>query len=94
MKTFRHVTVGQWPDEKNLCGASRRSWPDRYMSSEKYLHEVKACPKCKELHPELKGFDELLKEGIAKPVQDDSRRVEEQSSGLYLRDYLNKTLTI
>ena len=84
MKTFRHVTVGQWPDEKNLCGASRKSWPD----------EVKACPKCKELHPELKGFDELLKEGIAKPVQDDSRRVEEQSSGLYLRDYLNKTLTI
>jgi len=27
-------------------------------------------------------------------VEDDSRRVEEQSSGLYLRDYLNKTLTI
>jgi len=27
-------------------------------------------------------------------VEDDSRQVEEQSSSLYLRDYLNKTLTI
>ncbi len=28
------------------------------------------------------------------PVKDDSLQTREQSSGLYLRDYLNKTLTI
>jgi len=89
MSTFRHARIG----ERNLCGAPKRSWPERYMSSERYLHEVKACPKCKEMDPELKGFDELLKQ---QPVAQQQPVMEPViayvKDTLYLRDYLNSSL--
>ena len=79
MSTFEHV----WVDEtgkKNimgrryLCGAQTKSWPERYMSSERYLHEVKACPKCKEMDPTLKGWDEYYKEKYGDAWDDYERR--------------------
>jgi len=85
MKVFRHAIVGN----RNLCGAPRKSMPERYMSSERYLHEVKACPKCKEMVPELKGFDDLLKQQpvvLQQPVVKPA--VVHVSTTLYLRDYL------
>ena len=85
MNTFRHARTG----ERNLCGAPKRSWPERYMSSERYLHEVKACPKCKEMDPELKGFDELLKQQpvvLQQPVMEPV--ITHADTTLYLRDYL------
>ena len=85
MSTFRHARIG----ERNLCGAPKRSWPERYMSSERYLHEVKACPKCKEMDPELKGFDELLKQQpvvLQQPVMEPV--ITHVDTALYLRDYL------
>ncbi len=47
---------------KYLCGAEKKSWPKKYLDSDRYIHEVKACPKCKELDPSIKGLDEYQKE--------------------------------
>lgn len=54
-----------------LCGEKTKSWPEKYMAGERYLHEIKACPKCKKLESNisfayydkrrLRGFDEILK---------------------------------
>jgi hypothetical protein len=46
------------------------------------------------LIPMMKNIDVSKIKRKETPVQDDSRQVVEQTSGLYLRDYLNKTLTI
>lgn len=47
---------------KYLCGAEKKGWPEKYVATERHLHEIKACPKCKKLDPTLKGWDEYLKE--------------------------------
>ena len=45
-----------------LCGADSWGFPEKWVATEEWLHEIKACPKCKELDPTLQGFDEWLKE--------------------------------
>tara|TARA_A100001201_G_scaffold141690_1_gene137751 strand:- start:887 stop:1183 length:297 start_codon:yes stop_codon:yes gene_type:complete len=95
MTIYRHAKMGDWPNEKNMCGAPRKPLPERYLSSEKYLHEVKACPKCKVLRPALKGWDEIIKENKQYSISSTfeiglPNRVTSKikKDGLYLRDYL------
>ena len=88
MTIYRHAKMGDWPNEKNMCGAPKKSFPERYMSSERYLHEVKACPKCKALHPALKGFDEIIKENKTKQYILPKKKPIIKKDTLYLRDYL------
>ena len=45
-----------------LCGATSWGFPEKWVATEEWLHEIKACPKCKELDPTLQGWDEILKE--------------------------------
>jgi len=79
MTTFNHVRIDKEGKKdilggRNLCGAQMKSWPERYMASERYLHEVKACPKCKEMDPTLKGWDEYYKEEYGDAWDDYERR--------------------
>lgn len=39
---------GSLTGDKYLCGQKTKSWPEKYLESERYLHEIKACPECKE----------------------------------------------
>lgn len=45
-----------------LCGAESWGFPEQWVATEEWLHEIKACSKCKELDPTLQGWDEILKE--------------------------------
>ena len=94
---LRHIRVGNWLDDANLCGAPKRSWPERYLATEQYLREVKACPKCNALGAEMdppiriRGFDELsTEEAVRMPIVREERVVVHNT--LYLRDYLNSSL--
>ena len=49
-------------EARPLCGASSWGFPEEWVATEEWLHEIKACPKCKELEPTLQGWDEILKE--------------------------------
>lgn len=69
---------------KECTGKKQGSWPNKYMESEKYLHEVKACPRCLE-----KG--EVRMPDLSKPRPKFDKpvpavRVQERQ-GLYLRDF-------
>ena len=83
---------------KTLCGKPYKE------PSKKAAKDGRLCNECiqvmwKEqyrrntLIPMTKNID-ISKVKREAHAEDDSHRVEEQSSGLYLRDYLNKTLTI
>jgi len=77
MTAFKHVwieTEGEVNSRRYLCGAQTKSLPERYMASCRYLHEVKACPKCKEMDPTLKGWDEYYKEVYGDAWDDYERR--------------------
>ena len=45
---------GSLTGDKYLCGQKTKSWPEKYLESDRYLHEIKACPECKkrETNPE------------------------------------------
>jgi len=49
-------------EARPLCGAESWGFPEKWVATEEWLHEIKACPKCKELEPTLQGWDEMLKE--------------------------------
>ena len=97
-----HKIEGKWPHERNICGAEMRGWPEKWVATEEWLHEIKACPKCKELEPTLQGWDEILKEKYGDAWNDHTlarqeRQVQKQTAppqtvrqGLYLRQYARR----
>ena len=57
-----------------LCGADSWVFPEKWVATEEWLHEIKACPKCKELDPTLQGWDEMLKEKYGDAWNDNKER--------------------
>ena len=96
----RHKIEGTWPHERNICGAEMRGWPEKWVATEEWLHEIKACPKCKKLAQTQQGWDDLLKEKYGehwnnyekrraiKEKEIKRKRVERKAKyEIYLKDY-------
>ena len=86
-----------------LCGADSWGFPEKWVATEEWLHEIKACPKCKELDPTHQGLDEWLKEKYGDAWNDHKKRREINEKEvkraqaerrakyeIYLKDYSNK----
>lgn len=95
MTPVRHILIGEWPKQKNLCDAPRKSLPEKYLATEQYLHEIKGCPTCNALGAQMdpprhiRGFDELPKQQPVvrqQPVMGPA--ISHTNAGLFLRDYL------
>tara|TARA_R100001509_G_scaffold153527_1_gene114491 strand:+ start:5838 stop:6113 length:276 start_codon:yes stop_codon:yes gene_type:complete len=89
-----HFRIG----DATLCGAkytepSKKAAKDGRLCNDCIQVMWKEQYRRNTLIPMTKNID-MSKVKRETHVEDDSHRVEEQSSGLYLRDYLNKTLTI
>lgn len=70
----RHKLGGEWPRHRPICGADSWGFPEKWVGTEEWLHEIKACPKCKKLDPTHQGFDEWLKEKYGEHWNDYKKR--------------------